>query len=79
MILKPSVQEYFDVSTGVMPPNSVDINVSYAYARSKEWYVIVIIISLRHVNETRPVVKPGNNDQSACDSTPRHNYFGECD
>ena len=26
----------------------------------------------RHVNETHPVVKPSNNDQSACDGIPNH-------
>ena len=64
-------------STGVMPPNNDDIDVSYACALNKERNVIATTIFSKHVNETHPVVKPGDNDQSACDGIPRHTIIIE--
>ena len=53
-----------------MVPNNDDIDVSYACALNKERNVIATIIFSKHVNETHPVVKPGDNDQSVCDGIP---------
>jgi len=66
-----------DTSTGVMTPNNDDTYVSYACAFNKERNVIATTIFSKHVNATHPVVKPGDNDQSACDGILRHTIIIE--
>lgn len=56
---------------GVMPLNDDDIDMCYACAINKERNVIVTQIFTRFVDETHPIVKPDNNDQSACDDISR--------
>ena len=59
-------------STGVMPLNNDDIDMCYACAINKEQNVVTTTIFSRNVDETHPVVKPGDDDQRACDGIPRH-------
>ena len=33
----------------------------------------------KEIKKDQRIMGQRQNDQSACDSTPRHNYFGECD
>ena len=63
--------------TDVIPLNDDDIYVCYAYAINKQRNVIATTFFLRHVDGNHPVVKPGDDNQSACDSIPRHKIILE--
>ena len=63
--------------TCVMPRKDDDIDVCYACVTNKEWNDIATIIYSTRVDETYPIVKPGDNDQSACDGIPRNKIMLE--
>ena len=60
-----------------MPPNNDDVDVTYACAYNKERNAIATTIFSRHVDKSHPIVKPGDDDQSACDGIPRHTIIIE--
>ena len=61
-----------DDSTCVMQPKDDDIYMCYTCATNKKRNVIATTILSTYVDETYPIVKPGDNDQSVCDGIPRH-------
>ena len=66
-----------DVGACLMPPKDDIKGVCYACITHKERNVIATTIFSTHVDETYPIVKPGDNDQSACDGIPRHTIIIE--
>lgn len=56
----------------MMPPKNDDMDVFYACPTNKEHNVIATILFSIHIDKTHPVVKPGDDDCSACDSIARH-------
>ena len=66
-----------DVGTCLMLLKDDDIDACYTCTRHKERNIIATTIFSTHVDETYPIVKPGENDQSACDGIPRHTIIIE--
>ena len=69
--IKTIISRIIDASTGVMPPNNDDVDVTYACAYDKERNAIATAIFSRHVDKSHPIVKPGDDDEGACDGIPR--------
>ena len=70
--IKTIISRIIDASTGVMPPNNDDVDVTYACAYNKERNAIATTIFSRHVDKSHPIVKPGDDDESACDGILIH-------
>ena len=66
-----------DARTGMMSPNNDNVDVTYACAYNKERNAVTKTIFSRHVDKSYPIVKPGDDDQSACDGIPRHTIIIE--
>ena len=61
----------------MIPPNNDDVDVTYACAYNKERNAIATTIFSRHVDKSHPIVKPGDDDETACDGIPRHTIIIE--
>ena len=63
--------------TDVMRLNNDDIYVCYACAINKKQHFIVTKIISTHVDRIHPIVKPDDDNQSACYSIPRNTIILE--
>ena len=67
-----------DASTGVMPPNNDDVDVTYACAYIKERNAIATTIFSRHVDKSHPIVNPSDDDESASFSSTSSLTYDTC-